>query len=69
MFLLLFSIAADSSVPPGGTARGFDCGHSMLHIRAMRLGYFTMPPHPPHRDPAQTLQENREAIVLAHRRA
>jgi len=40
----------------------------MLHIRAMRLGYFTVPLHPPHRDPAQTLQEKREAIVLAHRR-
>jgi len=33
----------------------------------MRLGYFTMPLHPPHRDPAQTLQEDREAIVLADR--
>src|SRR5690242_880753 len=31
----------------------------------MRLGYFTMPLHPPHRDPAQTLQEDREAVVLA----
>jgi len=31
----------------------------------MRLGYFTMPLHPPHRDPAQTLQEDREAIILA----
>ena len=33
----------------------------------MRLGYFTMPLHPLHRDPAQTLQEDREAIVLADR--
>ena len=33
----------------------------------MRLGYFTMPLHPPHRDPAQTLQEDREAVVLADR--
>jgi len=33
----------------------------------MRLGYFTMPLHPPHRDPAQTLQEDREAIILADR--
>jgi len=31
----------------------------------MRLGYFTMPLHPPHRDPAQTLQEDRQAIILA----
>jgi alkanesulfonate monooxygenase SsuD/methylene tetrahydromethanopterin reductase-like flavin-dependent oxidoreductase (luciferase family) len=31
----------------------------------MRLGYFTMPLHPPQRDPAQTLQEDREAIILA----
>ncbi|HEY6864036.1 MAG TPA: LLM class flavin-dependent oxidoreductase [Burkholderiales bacterium] len=33
----------------------------------MRLGYFTMPLHPLHRDPAQTLQEDREAIILADR--
>ncbi len=33
----------------------------------MRLGYFTMPLHPAHRDPAQTLQEDREAIILADR--
>ena len=33
----------------------------------MRLGFFTMPLHPPHRDPAQTLQEDREAIILADR--
>jgi len=33
----------------------------------MRLGYFTMPLHPPHRDPAQTLQEDRQAIILADR--
>ena len=31
----------------------------------MRLGYFTMPMHPAHRAPAQTLQEDREAIILA----
>ena len=31
----------------------------------MRLGYFTMPLHPAHRAPAQTLQEDREAIILA----
>src|SRR5216117_4256622 len=39
----------------------------MRHIPPMQLGYFTMPLHPPHRDPAQTLQEDREAIVLADR--
>ncbi len=33
----------------------------------MRLGYFTMPVHPMHRDWAQTLQEDREAIILADR--
>jgi len=33
----------------------------------MRLGVFMMPLHPPHRDPAQTLQEDREAIILADR--
>ena len=33
----------------------------------MRLGFFTMPMHPRERAPAQTLQEDREAIVLADR--
>lgn len=33
----------------------------------MRLGFFTMPLHPAHRAPAQTLQEDREAIILADR--
>jgi len=31
----------------------------------VNLGYFTMPLHPPARDYAQTLREDREAIVLA----
>src|SRR5438309_8709014 len=31
----------------------------------MRLGYFTMPLHPLHRDPAVTLQEDRDAVILA----
>ncbi len=31
----------------------------------MRLGYFTMPVHPMHRDWAQTLREDREAVILA----
>ena len=31
----------------------------------MRLGYFTMPMHPLHRDRAETLDEDREAIILA----
>src|SRR5438309_2632804 len=39
----------------------------MRHIPPMQLGYFTMPLHPPHRDPAQTLQEDRETILLADR--
>lgn len=33
----------------------------------MRLGYFTMPMHPAHRAPALTLEEDREAIILADR--
>jgi alkanesulfonate monooxygenase SsuD/methylene tetrahydromethanopterin reductase-like flavin-dependent oxidoreductase (luciferase family) len=33
----------------------------------MKLGYFTMPLHPPERDYAQTLREDREAIILADR--
>ena len=31
----------------------------------MRLGYFTMPMHPAERNPTDTLQEDREAIILA----
>ena len=31
----------------------------------MRLGYFTMPVHPLHRNPTQTLKEDRDAIILA----
>ena len=31
----------------------------------MRLGYFTMPVHPMHRDWSATLREDREAIILA----
>ena len=31
----------------------------------MKLGYFTMPLHPPGRDWRQTLAEDREAILLA----
>src|SRR5258708_8761075 len=33
----------------------------------MRLGLFMMPMHPAERDPAQTLQEDREAIIFADR--
>ena len=31
----------------------------------MRLGFFTMPLHPAHRAPSQTLQEDRDAVILA----
>src|SRR5829696_1200009 len=31
----------------------------------MRLGYFTMPVHPLHRDWSETLREDREAVILA----
>src|SRR5262249_4241282 len=31
----------------------------------MRLGYFTMPVHPIHRNWAETLKEDRDAIILA----
>jgi alkanesulfonate monooxygenase SsuD/methylene tetrahydromethanopterin reductase-like flavin-dependent oxidoreductase (luciferase family) len=31
----------------------------------MRLGYFTMPVHPMHRDWSETLREDREAVILA----
>jgi alkanesulfonate monooxygenase SsuD/methylene tetrahydromethanopterin reductase-like flavin-dependent oxidoreductase (luciferase family) len=33
----------------------------------MKLGYFTMPLHPPQRNYVQTLKEDREAIILADR--
>ena len=33
----------------------------------MRLGYFTMPIHPPEREYVETLTEDREAILLADR--
>ena len=33
----------------------------------MKLGMFMMPVHPLHRSPTQTLQEDREAIILADR--
>ena len=33
----------------------------------MRLGYFTMPLHPPERNYTKTLQEDREAILLAEK--
>ena len=33
----------------------------------MRLGYFTMPLHPLDRNPTETLQEDRESIILADR--
>jgi alkanesulfonate monooxygenase SsuD/methylene tetrahydromethanopterin reductase-like flavin-dependent oxidoreductase (luciferase family) len=33
----------------------------------MRLGYFAMPVHPLHRNPTETLKEDREAIILADR--
>jgi hypothetical protein len=31
----------------------------------VRLGFFTMPLHPAHRAPSQTLQEDREAVIFA----
>src|SRR5205085_8501317 len=31
----------------------------------MRLGYFTMPVHPVHRNWAETLQQDRQAVILA----
>ncbi|HEY1594665.1 MAG TPA: hypothetical protein VGF74_04655, partial [Thermoleophilaceae bacterium] len=33
----------------------------------MRLGFFTMPIHPPDRDYVETLNEDREAFILADR--
>jgi alkanesulfonate monooxygenase SsuD/methylene tetrahydromethanopterin reductase-like flavin-dependent oxidoreductase (luciferase family) len=36
-------------------------------MRGVKLGYFTMPLHPPGREYAETLAEDREAILLADR--
>jgi len=33
----------------------------------MKLGFFTMPMHPPGRSHTQTLKEDREAVILADR--
>src|SRR5262249_36025508 len=43
--------------PKGWAARRSETG--------MRVGYFTMPVHPMHRNWAETLKEDREAIILA----
>src|SRR5258707_2511768 len=48
-----------------GEAIVFDWRAPMRHIPPMRLGYFTRQLHPAHRDPAQTLQEDRDAVILA----
>src|SRR5262249_52172545 len=45
----------------GAAAQGLRRGRR----RDMRLGYFTMPVHPMHPDWAETLKEDREAIILA----
>jgi alkanesulfonate monooxygenase SsuD/methylene tetrahydromethanopterin reductase-like flavin-dependent oxidoreductase (luciferase family) len=37
----------------------------MIRSDEMRLGYFTMPVHPMHRDWRDTLREDREAVILA----
>ncbi len=33
----------------------------------MKLGFFTMPMHPPGRNYTQTLKEDREAVLLAEK--
>jgi hypothetical protein len=48
-----------------GITAAFDGAIAVRHIAFMRLGYFTMPLHPPQRDPLLTLQEDREAVPLA----
>jgi alkanesulfonate monooxygenase SsuD/methylene tetrahydromethanopterin reductase-like flavin-dependent oxidoreductase (luciferase family) len=50
--------------PPGALAR-----HDTMKRREsiMKLGFFTMPMHPPGRDYTQTLKEDREAVLLADR--
>src|ERR1044072_7008735 len=45
----------------------FESDFTDLLSLPMKLGFFTMPMHPRERAPAQTLQEDREAILLADR--
>src|ERR1041384_1727894 len=48
-------------------ARGIESFFTDLLSLPMKLGFFTMPMPPRERAPAQTLQEDREAILLADR--
>ncbi len=38
---------------------------AVISGNAMRLGFFTMPMHPPHRNWVETLKEDRQAFILA----
>src|SRR5262249_61348148 len=53
---MLYVVSAIWSSAPS-RARNFEDG--------MRLGYFTMPVHPMHRNWTETLKQDREAIILA----
>ena len=39
----------------------------VVYPRLMKLGLFMMPMHPAERDPVQTLQEDRQTVILADR--
>ncbi len=52
------------SVPAGSDSLAGPA-RSRARRSRMRLGYFTMPVHPMHRNWAETLKEDREAIILA----
>src|SRR3990172_3169413 len=62
-------------IPPANTDSGSrtGCSQNLLlpprprwgEDKSMKLGFFTMPMHPPGRDYTQTLKEDREAVILA----
>src|SRR5262249_58208246 len=54
--------AANWATSPASAVQRLGCARLET---GMRLGYFTMPVHPMHRDCAETLKEDREAIILA----
>src|SRR5882757_1890943 len=56
---------ASLAAPFGSAPKGRDLSCVETGEQEMRLGYFTMPVHPVHRKWAETLKEDREAIILA----
>jgi alkanesulfonate monooxygenase SsuD/methylene tetrahydromethanopterin reductase-like flavin-dependent oxidoreductase (luciferase family) len=54
------------TLPPDGiTLRPALLAHAVIWEKCMKLGFFIMPVHPPVRNYAETLHEDREAFILA----